>query len=75
MLRCPTDRTPLAIADEELVNQLNAGIGRGEVRDRADQKVHEIIESGLITESGDWVYPIRGGIVTLVADQAISTHQ
>ncbi len=73
MLRCPADHSPLAIADKALVSRLNAAIERGEVRDRADQKVIEPIQAGLVTADQKWLYPIRGNIPTLIADQAIAT--
>lgn len=75
MLRCPVDHTQLAIADEALVRRLNTAINQGDLRDRADQKIADPIESGLVTADGKWVYPIRGGIPTLIADHAIATGQ
>lgn len=72
MLRCPVDRSQLAIAAPELIERLNDALQRGELRDRADQRVDRPLESGLLTADEKWLYPIRGGIVTLVADQAIA---
>lgn len=72
MLRCPSDHSELAIADDDLLHRLNEAIEQGTARDRADQRVSEPIESGLVTSDGKWVYPIRQAIPTLVADQAIA---
>jgi uncharacterized protein YbaR (Trm112 family) len=71
MLRCPQDGSMLAIADEELIDRLNAQIARGDLRDVLDQPVVEPLQSGLITESGQRLYPVRGGIPTLITDEAI----
>ena len=71
MLRCPLEGSELAIADESLLARLNELIEQGELRDRADQKVLEPIEVGLVTADQKRVYPVRGGIPTLIPDQAI----
>jgi uncharacterized protein YbaR (Trm112 family) len=42
------------------------------LRDRADQRVTEPLQSGLLTTDGQWLYPIRGDIPSLIADQAIN---
>lgn len=70
MLRCPVAGTPLEVADELLISKVNEAIDRGEAYDRIDQKVEQQIDSGL--RSGYWLYPIRGGIPTLVGDEAIA---
>ena len=71
MLRCPIDGTTLAIADAPLVSRLNDAITSGDLRDRQDQKVTEPIDAALVTEDGKRVYPVRGGIPTLIADESI----
>ena len=71
MLRCPVDAKPLTIADSKLIDQINASISAGEARDCLDQAVSEPIDGGLVSGDGSRVYPIRGGIPTLIADEAI----
>jgi uncharacterized protein YbaR (Trm112 family) len=70
MLRCPVAGTPLKVADESLVAAVNTAIDLGTVYDRIDQKVEQKIDGGL--RSGVWLYPIRSGIPSLVADEAIA---
>ena len=72
MLRCPVAGTPLEVADESLVTAVNEAIERGAALDRIDQKVEQQIDGGL--RSGVWLYPIRSGIPTLVADEAIAIN-
>ncbi len=72
MLRCPVDQTTLELADQTLIDAVNHAIGRSEAVDRIDQKVNRLIDGGLRT--GNWLYPIRGGIPTLVADEAIAIN-
>ena len=71
MLRCPIEGTELHLADEPLIRQVQTAIERGEARDRLEQKVSEGIEGGLVSSARQWLYPIRGGIPTLVAEEAI----
>ena len=70
-LRCPIDGGKLQIADEALVRRIQTAIERGEARDRLEQRVSETIEGGLVNQDMQWLFPIRSGIPTLVADEAI----
>ena len=60
---------------DELIATLNEKIAGGSVRDRADQLVQQTLDQGLITEDGARLYPVRGGIPTLIADNAIELNQ
>ncbi len=72
MLRCPVDGNQLELAPPEVVERINRAIAAGTQRDVADQKVDRPIEGGLRPTGGSIVYPIRGGIPTLVADEALA---
>lgn len=72
LLRCPIDGSQLEMAPLELIEQLNAAIARGEIRDRADEKVVAPLDAALTTRARQHVYPIRNHIPTLVADEAIT---
>ncbi|NNE01461.1 MAG: Trm112 family protein [Pirellulaceae bacterium] len=71
LLRCPVDGSTLAIADADLVNTLNDSIAAGELRDRLDQKITQPIDAALTTPDQRRFYCVRGGIPTLIADEAI----
>tara|TARA_R110002049_G_scaffold4601_5_gene32749 strand:- start:1047374 stop:1047577 length:204 start_codon:yes stop_codon:yes gene_type:complete len=63
------------MADDSLLAKLNDQIGQGTLRDALDQKVDQPLQAGLVTASGTRLYPIRGGIPTLIADEAIPIEQ
>lgn len=71
MLRCPIDGKLLGIAEESLIRQLNLQIAEGVVRDRQDQKVTEPIECGLKSQTANCLFPVRNGIPSLLAGEAI----
>lgn len=70
MLRCPIDGNRLELAEKTLLQQVNDAIGRGELRDRMDQKVSVPVDDVLVNLGARRGYPIRGGIPSLVADQS-----
>lgn len=71
MLRCPLDGGQLQVAEEPLVARVNEAIEKGQARDRLDQRVELPIDGGLVSQGSGLLYPVRGGIPTLVADEAI----
>ncbi|GAA4462879.1 hypothetical protein [Novipirellula rosea] len=71
MLRCVLSGEPLRPAEPSFVEKINELIKNGELRDRQDQRIREGIDTGLIRESGGLMYPVRDGIVCMVADEAI----
>ena len=75
MLRCPIDGSELALADKPLLQRINEAIGRGEVRDRHDQKVTQTLDQGLLSAASNRLYAVRGGIPTLIANEAIELSQ
>lgn len=75
VLRCPISGKPLEIAAKPLVERVNAAIASGSLRDRHDQKIDEPIDEGLVTIDGDRLYPVRGEIPTMIADESIDVKQ
>ncbi|TWU43108.1 hypothetical protein Q31b_21450 [Novipirellula aureliae] len=73
LLRCPRSRRTMQLAPESLVSKLNEAVKRGELRDLGDQKITQPIDAALMVCDGAEVYPIRGGIVSMVAEEAIPT--
>ena len=69
---CPETKQGLKPADAEIVNELNKRISEGSLRNRADEKVLETFDSGLIREDGKILYPVRQDIPILLIDEGIS---
>ena len=75
MLRCPIEGSELQLADPALLQRVQTAIQQGTARDRLEQKVSEGVEAGLVNRSETWFFPVRHGIPTLVADEAIRLDQ
>lgn len=71
MIRCPVTKSRLLIADTGLIERLNYQIQTGVVHNRAGEQVENQLDGGLVNADSDLLLPIRGGIVRLIADQAI----
>lgn len=74
-LCCPEDRSPLSLASESLITEINTIIRRGRLRNRAGQIIGHRIDGGLTRADGDMMYPIIEGIPVLVRDEAIPLAQ
>lgn len=75
MLRCPIDGSQLECASKDVLRRLNQAIQHGELRDQNDQKVTGELQAGLVAGEGRRFYPIREGIASLVAGEAINLPQ
>ena len=71
MLRCPVDGSNLQLITEEHVQRINVALESGDLRDRLDQRINAPLDAGLLNGQANRVYPIRGGIPSLVAGEAI----
>ena len=72
ILVCPTDHTPLTIADEQMIARVNRAIAAGRVKNRAGRLVEQAIDGGLLRADNTLFYPILDGIPVLLPDEAIS---
>ncbi|MEW6156759.1 MAG: hypothetical protein AB1813_04965 [Verrucomicrobiota bacterium] len=71
ILCCPETHQPLAEASAELVATLNQRIQSGKVCNRAGEPVQQAVDSALVREDRQWLYPIRQNIPVLLIDEAI----
>ena len=71
LLRCPLTHAKLQMMSAEQLEKLNGLIRAGKARDHQGQPITIELNSGLINSEGSQAYSIRGGIMQLIADQAI----
>ena len=71
ILVCPEDKTPVTLADDALVAQVNAAVEAGTLTNRGGEKVEEAIDAGLVREDGQYLYPVRDDIPIMLIDEAI----
>jgi uncharacterized protein YbaR (Trm112 family) len=71
MIRCPVTQSNLVEVSPERVVELNAKIKGRKLVNRIGQLVDRPLDGGLVNEQGTLLMPVRSGIVTLIADEAI----
>lgn len=71
ILACPETKEPVHLADQALVDELNARIERGEITNRGGQKVDTRMGGGLVREDGKYLYRIEDEIPIMLIDEAI----
>ncbi len=71
ILACPEDKSPVQLADQTLIDQLNERIANGQLNNRGGQKVEKAIDGGLVRADGAYLYPIDDGIPIMLIDEAI----
>ncbi len=71
ILACPEDKTPVHLADQELIDQLNSRIESGELSNRNGKKVEKQLDGGLVREDGAYLYPIEDDIPIMLIDEAL----
>ncbi len=72
ILACPEDKTPVHLADPDLLEQLNERIRAGELYTREGELVLDLLEEGLIRADGTVLYPVREGIPIMLVSESIS---
>ncbi len=71
ILACPENKTPVTLADQALIDKINAAIEKSEVKNRSGQPVEKKIDGGLVREDGAFLYPIEDDIPIMLIDEAI----
>jgi uncharacterized protein YbaR (Trm112 family) len=75
ILVCPENRTPLALASEELVARLNRAVAAGQLTNKAGRKVEKPMDGGLVRADGAVLYPIVDEIPMMLVDEGIPLNQ
>jgi len=71
ILACPENKTPVKMAEQSVIDDINDRIEKGEVQNRGGQQVEKKIDGGLIREDGAYLYPIDDDIPIMLIDEAI----
>ena len=71
ILACPEDKTPVHMAEQTIIDQINGRIEKGEIKNRGGEAVENPLDGGLIREDGAFLYPIDDGIPIMLIDEAI----
>ena len=72
ILVCPETKQDLTLADEALVEKVNARIAKGDLNNRSGQKVEAAIDAGLVRSDKQYLYIIRDDIPVMLIDDAIA---
>ena len=75
LLRCCQRKSLLSRAGPELIDRINQGVTTGGVINRLRNPEHQQLDGGLINDDSSLFYPVYGGILTMVGDQAIPLDQ
>ena len=71
ILVCPDNRTPVRIASEQEITNLNQKIEENFIQNIGGRKVNDKLDGGLIREAGDRLYPVRKNIPVMLVEEAI----
>ena len=75
ILRCPVSHKGLSILKKDTLEQINAAIQQGDLKNREGEQLAEPLAEALITDDGKRVYPIDDGIPVLLEGESISMEQ
>ena len=70
-VKTPETKQEVILAEETLIAQLNARVGRGELKNKAGQPVSEKLDGGLIRADRKILYPIREDIPVMLIEEGI----
>lgn len=71
ILACPENKTPVKLADEAQIAEINRRIEKGDIKNRGGKAVDKKIDGGLVREDGAYLYPIEDDIPIMLIDEAI----
>ena len=71
ILACPEDKTPVRLAEEDLIQKINQLIEQGKVNNRGGNPVEKKLDGGLIREDGAFLYAIDDDIPIMLIEEAI----
>lgn len=75
ILACPETKEPVHLADQSVIEAVNARIEQGEVRNRGGKRVEKKIDAGLVRADGAYLYPVEDDIPIMLVEEAIALRE
>lgn len=75
ILCCPETKQAVSLAEEALIQKLNAAIVRGELKNVGKRPVSGELDGGLIRADRKIVYPVRANIPVMLIEEGIPLEQ
>ena len=75
ILCCPETKEDVSLADQSLIDRINALIQAGTIKNRSGKPVSEKIDGGLLRKDQKYLYPIREDIPIMLIDEALPMEQ
>jgi len=71
ILCCPDTKQEVRLAENSLIAKLNEAVISGQLKNRANQPVTELLDGGLIRSDRKMLYPIREDIPVMLIEEGI----
>jgi len=75
ILCCPDTKQAVSLAEESLIQKVNAAVARGGVKNLGKHPVAEELDGGLIRADQKILYPIRDNIPVMLIEEGIPLEQ
>jgi uncharacterized protein len=75
ILCCPETKQAVSLAEESLIQKLNAAVACGELKNVGKQPVSAEFDNGLIRADRKILYPIRDHIPVMLIEEGIPLEQ
>jgi uncharacterized protein len=75
ILCCPETKQAVSLAEESLIQKLNAAVVRGELKNAGNRPVSGELDGGLIRADRKILYPIRENIPVMLIEEGIPLEQ
>lgn len=75
ILCCPETKQAVTLAEDSLIQKLNAAVVRGELLNLGKRPVSAELDGGLIRADRKILYPIRENIPVMLIDEGIPLEQ
>ncbi|RKY18870.1 MAG: hypothetical protein DRQ55_12185 [Planctomycetota bacterium] len=75
ILACPETKEPVALADDALLQRINAAIEAGKLANKDGQALDKTLEAALVRQDGKLAYPVRGGIPIMLVEEGFALDE